>query len=140
MTARVYAFPYRPMGEAEFCRRVGLDVPDWVARRPAGRLVRLPSLEAHLARRAAPAADALVGLMGARRTLVGAVYVRRKSPFIEYACGWNGVKGMVKARGRHLPPLAIVADGHEVGPAVFVMTDHAAGWVTLSALALGGKG
>lgn len=135
MTARVYAFPRRQESTYEFVRRT-----DGRPIGAPGRLVRLPSLEAHLAHRAAPVADQLVGLMGARRALVGAVHVRRRSPFVEYACGWKGVKAMAESHGRHLPPLAVVADGREVGPGVYVITDHAAGWVTLSALALAGRG
>lgn len=97
-------------------------------------VVALPSLAEHLARRAAPFADVLVERMAARRTRFAALALIGGQAFDAY--GAKGVLGFAKRYGKRLK-LARLHDrlrGFDQGAFVYVITDHVAGWVTLTEL------
>lgn len=87
--------------------------------------MRLPSLEGHLARRAAPFADLVVEAMASRGTQLAGVALVGGAHAEAY--GWSGVKRLGALYGRRVP--------YVLAPAVLVITDHCCGWVTVEALA-----
>jgi hypothetical protein len=109
MTARVYRLPCRPMSARS---------PE-LAARAACPVVRMPTLSAHLARAAHPYADLVIGAMAARGTRVAGVAIVGDE-YLE-AYGLAGVWELASMFSRRPGPF--------LPPAVFVVTDHVAGWV-----------
>jgi hypothetical protein len=109
VTARVYQMPYRPMGAC---------LPEFAARAPCP-VVSLPTLAVHLARAAHPYADLVIGAMASRGTRVAGVSIVGGEYLEAYGLGaiWELAAMFGRTPGPFLPP------------AVFVVTDHAAGWV-----------
>lgn len=96
----------------------------------------MPTLGEHLAARASPLADLVVEAMCARGTQVAGLAVVGGE--VTEAYGWSGICRLAALYGRR--PSAIErstlgAPGEPWPPAVFVITDHCAGWVSVRQLA-----